>query len=209
MAVRLRLTRMGRKKRPFYRIVAVDSRRRRDGKYLEKVGHYNPLTTPPEIVIDEAKALEWLMKGAQPTDTVRSLFRNFGIMMKFDLMKKGASPEKIDEEMKKVELLKKAREESKKTSPKKEAKKTEAEPVVEEKTEEPVEAAPAEVPAEEEKTEELVEAAPAEEPVKEEKPEPEEVKTEEKPEPSAEPAPEAETGPESEEKPSGPAPEEK
>lgn len=193
MAVRLRLTRMGRKKRPFYRIVAVDSRRRRDGKYLEKIGHYNPLTKPPEVVVDEAKALDWLMKGAQPTDTVRSLFRDFGIMMKFDLLKKGASPEKIDEEMKKVELLKKEKEEKSKDAAKKAEPKPEAEkPAAEEKTEKKAE-----------------EAAPVEDPVKEEKTETEETKTEEKPEETAEAAPEAETKPETEEKPSEEAPEAK
>jgi small subunit ribosomal protein S16 len=121
MAVRIRLTRLGRKKRPFFRIVATDSRNRRDGAYLDKLGHYNPLTKPAEVVVDEDKAIAWLMKGATPSDTVRSLFSQNGIMMKFDLIKKGASPEKIDEEMKKRELLLKARAEA--------VKKPEAEPV--------------------------------------------------------------------------------
>lgn len=83
MAVKLRLTRMGAKKRPMYRIVASDSRRPRDGEYLELIGTYNPLTTPAEVRIDEEKALKWLSTGAIPSDTVRSLFSKAGIMAKF------------------------------------------------------------------------------------------------------------------------------
>ena len=83
MAVKLRLTRMGAKKRPTYRIVATDSRRPRDGEYLELIGTYNPLTTPAEVKINEEVALKWLHTGAIPTDTVRSLFSKAGIMKKF------------------------------------------------------------------------------------------------------------------------------
>ncbi len=82
MAVKMRLTRMGDKKSPFYRIVVVDSRKARDGEYIEKVGHYNPTTQPEEIVIDEAKAKDWLSKGVQPTDTVKTLLIRQGIMEK-------------------------------------------------------------------------------------------------------------------------------
>jgi len=82
MAVKLRLTRMGAKKRPFYRIVATDSRRPRDGQYLELVGTYAPLDDG-EVKINEEVALKWLNSGAIPTDTVRSLFRKAGIMQKF------------------------------------------------------------------------------------------------------------------------------
>lgn len=83
MAVKIRLTRMGAKKRPMYRIVASDSRRPRDGEYLELIGTYNPLTTPADVKIDEEKALKWLSTGAIPSDTVRSLFSKAGIMKKF------------------------------------------------------------------------------------------------------------------------------
>ena len=83
MAVKLRLTRMGAKKQPFYRIVASDSRRPRDGKYLELVGTYDPNKEPAEIKIDEEKALKWLRVGAIPSDTVRSFLSNTGIMKKF------------------------------------------------------------------------------------------------------------------------------
>ena len=73
MAVKMRLTRMGDKKSPFYRVVVTDSRTARDGAYIDKVGHYNPTAQPAEIVIDEAKAKDWLSKGVQPTETVKNL----------------------------------------------------------------------------------------------------------------------------------------
>ena len=83
MAVKLRLKRMGAKKRPFYRIVAADSRSPRDGRFIEIVGTYNPITEPAEIKINEEVALKWLNDGAIPTDTVRALFSKQGIMKKF------------------------------------------------------------------------------------------------------------------------------
>ena len=82
MAVKMRLTRMGDKKSPFYRIVVVDSRVARDGKYIDKVGHYNPIAQPAEVVIDADKAKAWLAKGVQPTETVKSLLVNAGVMEK-------------------------------------------------------------------------------------------------------------------------------
>ena len=81
--VKIRLRRMGRRNRPFYRVVVADSRSPRDGRFLDIIGHYNPLTEPAAIDINEAKALEWLKRGAQPTDTVRSLLGKLGIMGKF------------------------------------------------------------------------------------------------------------------------------
>lgn len=95
MAVKLRLTRMGRKKRPYYRIVAVDSRKRRDGEYIEAIGSYNPLEHPPLVEVNDERALDWLSKGAQPSDTVRNLLSRKGIMLAFDLKKRGASAEDI------------------------------------------------------------------------------------------------------------------
>ena len=83
MAVKLRLKRMGAKKRPFYRIVAADSRVARDGKDIELVGTYNPITEPAEVKINEEIALKWLNNGAIPTDTVRDLLSKQGIMKKF------------------------------------------------------------------------------------------------------------------------------
>ncbi len=87
MAVKIRLTRMGKKKQPAYRIVASDSRRPRDGKYLEQIGTYNPLTTPAEVKIDKEIAFKWLNDGAIPSDTVRNLFSKAGIMKEFALSK--------------------------------------------------------------------------------------------------------------------------
>lgn len=82
MAVKLRLKRMGSKQKPFYRVVAADSRTKRDGKVIDEIGYYNPITEPATVKIDETKALDWLNKGAQPTDTVRDLLKKQGIMKK-------------------------------------------------------------------------------------------------------------------------------
>ena len=89
MAVKLRLKRMGAKKKPFYRIVAADSRSPRDGRFIEMVGTYNPLTNPAEIKINEELAMKWLKNGATPTDKVRNLLAKSGIMAKFANEKKG------------------------------------------------------------------------------------------------------------------------
>lgn len=78
MAMKLRLTRMGSKKKPFYRIVAVDSASRRDGRALDYVGYYNPMTEPAEIKLDQEKIKSWMERGAKPTDTVRSLLKKAG-----------------------------------------------------------------------------------------------------------------------------------
>ena len=82
MAVKIRLQRYGAKKRPFYRLVAADSRNKRDGRYLEIIGTYNPLTEPATVKIDEEKAQKWLNEGAQATDTVKNLFKQAGITSK-------------------------------------------------------------------------------------------------------------------------------
>jgi len=74
---------MGAKKNPFYRLVVADSRAPRDGKFIEILGYYNPTVDPAEIKVDETKALEWLRKGAQPTDTARTILSRAGIMQKF------------------------------------------------------------------------------------------------------------------------------
>lgn len=80
MAVRIRLKRMGAKKNPFYRVVVADSRYPREGRFIEEIGIYNPLNEPAQINIDSEKALKWLKNGAQPTDTVKSLFRKTGVI---------------------------------------------------------------------------------------------------------------------------------
>ena len=89
MAVKMRLKRMGAKKAPFYRVVVADSRSPRDGKFIELIGTYNPLTTPAEIKINEELALEWLAKGAIPTDTVKNILSKAGIMTKYHDSKQG------------------------------------------------------------------------------------------------------------------------
>lgn len=82
MAVKLRLARNGAKKAPFYRIVATDSRKARNGQYLEQIGYYNPTVEPADVKIDAEIAKKWLANGAQPTDTVRGLFIDNGIIEK-------------------------------------------------------------------------------------------------------------------------------
>ena len=88
MAVKLRLKRGGSKQKPFYRIVAADARSPRDGKFIDIVGTYNPIPANYEVTVDEEKALYWLSQGAQPTDTVRSLLSQKGIMAKHAESKK-------------------------------------------------------------------------------------------------------------------------
>lgn len=83
MAVKIRLTRKGSKRNPFYRIIVADSKAPRDGKYIEQIGTYNPLAEPTEVKIDEEKAIEWLHNGAQPSNTIRNLFSKEGIMKKY------------------------------------------------------------------------------------------------------------------------------
>jgi small subunit ribosomal protein S16 len=81
--VKIRLKRMGAKKKPFYRVVVADSRSPRDGRFIEEIGYYNPLTEPATVKIDEEKALKWLSRGAQPSDTVKHLLKREGILDKF------------------------------------------------------------------------------------------------------------------------------
>ena len=88
MAVKIRLNRMGAKKNPFYRIVVADSRAPRDGRFIEVLGNYDPSKQPAVVNLDEAKVLDWMNKGAQPTDTVKNLFSKQGIMSKFAESKK-------------------------------------------------------------------------------------------------------------------------
>ena len=83
MAVKIRLNRMGAKKNPFYRIVVADSRAPRDGRFIEILGNYDPSQNPAVVNVDEEKVLDWMGKGAQPTDTVKNLFSKKGLMAKF------------------------------------------------------------------------------------------------------------------------------
>ncbi len=88
MAVKIRLKRMGSNKKPFYRIVVADSRSPRDGKFIEEIGYYNPVSQPKQVKINDEKAIKWLSNGAQPTDTVKSLLTKEGVMEKFEASKK-------------------------------------------------------------------------------------------------------------------------
>ena len=103
MSVKLRLQRKGRTKAPFYHIVVADSRSPRDGRFIEKIGTYNPLTVPATIELNRDRAYEWLKNGAQPTDTVRAILRFKGVMLRKHLdrgVKKGAlTPEQADAEL--------------------------------------------------------------------------------------------------------------
>ena len=78
--VKIRLRRMGAKKAPFYRIVVADSRYPRDGRFIEEIGTYNPLTDPASVIVDAERAQEWIKKGAQPTDTVRGILKKAGVL---------------------------------------------------------------------------------------------------------------------------------
>lgn len=89
MATTIRLTRMGRMKAPFYRLVVVDSRSRRDGDYIEKLGTYNPLPAEYQLELDADRAIHWLSKGAQMSETARSLMRQEGVLFRWHMMKQG------------------------------------------------------------------------------------------------------------------------
>lgn len=108
MAVKLRLRRMGKKKQPIYKVVAADSRSPRDGKFIEAIGLYNPKTNPATVDIIEERALYWLGVGAQPTDTVKNLLSNQGIILKKELKKNGLSEEQISVKLDDWEKIKEA-----------------------------------------------------------------------------------------------------
>ncbi len=164
MAVRIRLLRMGRKKNPYYRIVVMDSRTRRDGRYLDKVGSYNPVEKPAEVKIDKEKVLDWLKKGAEPSKTVFNLLQKEGIALDWHLIRNNASEQVRNVELQKWELARKVREDKKETV--KETIKVETpEPVIEEEV--PVIEETAEVKTEEkpaETAESITEEAVTEEP---------------------------------------------
>ncbi len=100
MAVKMRLTRLGDKKTPFYRIVVADSRVARDAQYIELIGTYNPLTTPEEIKIDAEKAKKWINQGAQPTATVKALLTKAGVSVKAEKQPKAEKPAKATKTVK-------------------------------------------------------------------------------------------------------------
>ncbi|MBA4312397.1 MAG: 30S ribosomal protein S16 [Chlorobiaceae bacterium] len=103
--VKLRLRRIGKKKKPIYKIVAADSRTSRSGRFLEAVGAYNPLLSPIGIEINETRLFTWLKRGAEPTDTVRSLLKRKGLWLKWRLLKKGVDEPTMVAELEKWQAL--------------------------------------------------------------------------------------------------------
>lgn len=99
MATTIRLTRMGKKKRPFYRLVVLDSRKRRDGAYLANLGYYNPFQEPHQIKLHDEEIIAWLQKGAQVSGTARALLRAQGVLYKHSLVKQGLASEEIESRM--------------------------------------------------------------------------------------------------------------
>jgi len=148
LAVKLRLRRMGKKNQPIYKMVAADSRSPRDGKFLEAVGFYNPLTKPHTLELKEDRILYWLNVGAQPTHTVKSLLRQKGITLKRELMSKGFDEEKVKSELENWQKMKEAG--SKKRTEKKLSKKAKAK----QEAEASADAVEKQTPAEEPKPEE-------------------------------------------------------
>lgn len=133
MAVKLRLQRGGKKKQPIYRIVAADGRYKRDGRFLEKVGSYNPNTDPMTIDVKENRVMYWLGVGATPTDTVKNLLSRKGILLKWTLKKKGKDEATIAAEFEKwsaMQVLKREKEVARKAR-RKAAKKKAAAPAAE------------------------------------------------------------------------------
>lgn len=120
MAVRIRMKRLGAKKRPTYRFVATDSRMPRDGRFLETLGFYNPIEKPATVKIFEDKAAYWLDKGAQMSHTVETLFKQVGFLKKYEMIKKG-------EDVSEVTLKEQITERPKKRKKKKQEAKTESE----------------------------------------------------------------------------------
>ncbi|HDT12575.1 MAG TPA: 30S ribosomal protein S16 [Candidatus Marinimicrobia bacterium] len=140
MATRIRLTRMGRRNRPYYRIVVSDSRSRRDGRFIEQVGSYDPIKRENRVTVKEDRVLYWMEQGALPSDTVKNLLSKLGIMLKWHL-RDCKSEEVRNQEIRKWEMAQKAIETEKKTEKKTKAASEKApveEPIISEETPEPV-----------------------------------------------------------------------
>lgn len=139
MSVKIRLKRMGKKKKPFYRFVAADSRRARDGRFIEMLGYYDPMTEPENINIDYDKVYNWLDKGAQCSENVSSLFKRIGVFEKWRLLKEGVKITELDsviEERRKKQPRKKPKtEKMEKTEEKPAEEKVEEEAKIEESPE--------------------------------------------------------------------------
>ena len=170
--VKIRLKRLGRRNRPFYRLVAIDSRTRRDGREIERLGWYNPISKDEQISFNEERIVHWLNNGAQVSDTVNSLMKKIGLLYKIHLGKNGKSDSEIEKlmtEWRESQVNKIKRKQDKKIKKKEEQAKQAAEAASEEAPAEeaPAEAASEEAPAEEAPAEAASEEAPAEEASKE------------------------------------------
>lgn len=119
MSVKLRLRRMGNTNRPFYRVVAIDSRMRRDGRSIEELGFYDPIKRPAVVQLKEEAILSWLGRGAEPSDTVRELLRDKGMLLKWELLQKGVSAEEATRQV--VAALEKQKPKARKARPSKKA----------------------------------------------------------------------------------------
>jgi small subunit ribosomal protein S16 len=144
LSVSIRLTRTGKKKQPYYRIVAIDKRRARDGKFLEILGHYNPITQPAKITVHEDQLTQWLNEGAQPSDTVSSLLTQIGFLEKYEKAKRGEDVSGIEVKTTLTERKKKTRRVKKAALAAAEAAKAEAEASAKAEAGEPVKAKEAE-----------------------------------------------------------------
>lgn len=172
MSVILRLKRMGRKKIPFYRVIAIDSRRQRDGLELERVGIYNPLPENPVFNVDEDRLFYWLEQGAEVSDTVRTLMKNHGISLKWHLKSQGKSDEEIESEFQKWQLLRESKQVAKAEQEKRAAEESEQKKEAEKEVEEePIEEVEEPTEADEQEEEEEIQADSAEDTVDEEEPE--------------------------------------
>ena len=107
--LRIRLKRMGRRKRPFYRIVVIDSRSRRDGREIERLGWFDPLNNENELKIDDERVLHWLNEGAQPSETVSNLFKKTGLSFKWHLTQQGKSQDDVDKELSELLAMRKSK----------------------------------------------------------------------------------------------------
>lgn len=180
MSTTIRLTRMGRKKRPFYRLVVLDSRKRRDGAYLANLGYYNPFSDPHTVELNDDDIISWLQKGATVSDTARSLLRSEGILYKLSLIKAGADEGEIEGKMTEFKANVETRNAARVDAAAKKVAAAKAEEEAEAKAKAEEEAAAAKAKEEEEAAAAAVAEAPAEEAAAEEAPAEEAAAEEEK-----------------------------
>jgi small subunit ribosomal protein S16 len=186
LAVKIRLKRMGSKKKPFYRIIATDSRMPRDGRFIETLGYYNPMTEPADIKIKEDLIFKWMQRGAVPTTITEQILRSTGVMKKWSLLKRGVSPEELDAKYEELKAGETQPMDPAARAEKKAAKKAAVEAETASETEAPAAEAPvAKAPAAEPEAEKPAEAE-AEKPAEAEAEKPAEVEAEKPAEAEAE-----------------------